>query len=104
MTDPRPELRSALARWFVLRAKVRALADALTAREHGVQRDLRASPDARAAAILRDQLQAERSALDELAAEIDERIDAVKGQTDALETAFIVQVAAHARSRAPARG
>lgn len=98
MTDPRPELRSALARWLILRAELRGLADALTAREHGVHRDLRASPDAGVTAILRDQLRAERSALAELAADIDERIAGIKAQVDALEAAFIVQITARARA------
>ncbi len=101
MTDPRPELRTALARWLQLRARVRALAHALVASEHAMQRDARRRGDEPELAVLAAQLRDERTALDALGGELDDRIAAVKRDVTAIEAAFVGQLRAQARHGSP---
>ena len=78
MTDPRIALRATAARWLRVRAQLRASANRLAAEEHALQRAAVRSEDPAMTELL-EQLRAQRASVDVVAADVDERLNAVQG-------------------------
>lgn len=98
MIDARSALHAALAQWYGVRARVRALGAKLAAAQHALGRDARRESADPELHLLVDRLASERAAIDALARDVDERIAHVERECRACRTRVVDELTTNARS------